>query len=271
MDAPVLQDLKGVGQKLEETLGKLNIFSFEDLLFHFPFRFEDRTRITPIRLLKLKQLAVVDAEIVSSKILYGKRRSLSIGLSDESSMCFMRLFHFNKSQANQLANGRFIRVIGEPRMGSQGLELFHPEYRIYGDAPPPLDKTLTPVYHSCEGLSSKRISQLIDQALNLLDKHNQNSLLRNHFFDEKLNKEGKKRISLNNILQTIHRPQSWNDASLLSEGRHPFQKALALEELVAHSISAQNKKNIANDTGKSPFVFQFNKKLHDKLISPINL
>ncbi len=260
--APVLQDLKGVGQKLEETLARLNINSFEDLLFHFPFRFEDRTRITPIRQLRLKQLAVVDAEIISSNLLYGKRRSLSIGLRDDSGVCFMRLFHFNKSQANQLANARFIRVIGEPRLGSQGLEFYHPEYRIYSDVEnaPPLESNLTPVYPSCEGLSSKRISVLIEQALKTLDKFPQYSLLPNVFF------KSKEQVSLNQMLRTIHRPQSWDAASLLSEGMHPFQKQLALEELVAHSLSAQTKK-LPNNNQALPL--QFDKKLHENFVKQL--
>jgi ATP-dependent DNA helicase RecG len=249
--APVLQDLKGLGKKLEETLTKLNIHCFEDLLFHFPFRYEDRTRITPISRLRLKQLVVVDAEIISSKLLYGKRRSLSIGIRDASSVCFIRLFHFNKSQAKQLAEGSFIRIIGEPRLGSQGLEFYHPEYRLFKDTPPPLEKNLTPVYASCEGLSSNRISQLILQALQLLEKFPQKSLLPQQFNEP---------VKINTLLETIHKPSSWDDASLLSEGRHPFQKQLALEELVAHSLSAQTRH--ALETNPDAFSLNFDKSLH---------
>lgn len=257
---PVLQDLKGVGEKLQLTLSKVNIHSFEDLLFHFPFRFEDRTRLTPIRQLKLKQLAVVDAQVLSAKVLFGKRRSLSVALQDDSGMCYMRLFHFSKSQSKQLENGTRIRVIGEPRLGSQGLEFYHPEYRLYKDTPPPLETNLTPVYPSCEGLTSQRISQLIEQALTYLEKHPQYSLLPNVFFN------AKEQVSLNQMLRTIHRPQSWDAASLLSEGQHPFQKQLALEELVAHSLSAQFKKS---NQAHAALSFNFDTALQQQFINKL--
>lgn len=258
---PVLQDLKGVGQKLQLTLSKINIHSFEDLLFHFPFRFEDKTRLTPIRQLKIKQLAVVDAEVLSAKVLFGKRRSLSVALQDDSGLCYMRLFHFSKNQSTQLAQGTRIRVIGEPRLGSQGLEFYHPEYRLYKDTPPPLETNLSPVYPSCEDLTSQRISQLIEQALTYLEQHPQYSLLPNVFFS------AKQQVSLNQMLRTIHKPQSWNAASLLSEGQHPFQKQLALEELVAHSLSAQAKKSKQE---QSTLAFDFDTALQQQFINKLS-
>lgn len=266
---PALQDLKGLGKKLEETLSKLNIHSFEDLLFHFPFRYEDRTRVTPIARLRLTQLAVVDAEIISSKILYGKRRSLSVGIRDGSGVCYIRLFHFNKSQAKQLADGSFIRVIGEPRQGSQGLEFYHPEYRVYRDETPALEKNLTPVYASSEGITSKRISVLLDQALILLAKHPQRSLLAQ--FENIETKHLPQNFSgnISEILATIHKPESWDDAGLLSEGRHPFQKLLALEELTAHSISAQTRRCKEVDQGQTPKL-EFDLKLHQRFLNNLD-
>ncbi len=257
---PQLGELKGVGVKLQETLAKLNIHCFEDLLFHFPFRFEDRTRLTPIARLKLRQLAVVDAEIISANISFGKRRSLSVSIRDQSGVCYLRFFHFNKSQLQQFSEGKKIRAIGEARLGAHGVELYHPEYRIYQEAPPALEAHLTPVYRSCEGLSSKRIALLIEQALNLLDKHPQYSLLPNTFFTQH------EAVSLNQILRTIHKPKNWDDASLLSEARHPFQKQLALEELVAHSLSAHNKKkNTISPT--QPIVFD--ETLHQQFLASL--
>jgi len=260
---PKLQDLKGLGSKLEEILTKLNIHSFEDLIFHFPFRYEDRTRITSIARLRIRQLAVVDAEIISSKILFGKRRSLSVGVRDQSGLCFIRLFHFNKSQEKQFSSGNFIRIIGEPRMGSQGLEFYHPEYRIFKDTPPPLEKNLTPVYASCEGITSKRIAQLIQQALIFLERHPQKSLLKK-IFSSKFHDIPE---NINELLGTIHQPVSWDDASLLSEGMHPFQKQLALEELVAHSLSAQTRSSL--EVISDAHALMFNKALHTKFTSSL--
>lgn len=53
-----LTDLKGVGPKLAEQLQKLHIASLSDLYFHLPFRYEDRSRITPIGGLQPQRPAV---------------------------------------------------------------------------------------------------------------------------------------------------------------------------------------------------------------------
>ncbi len=256
-----LQNLKGVGKKLEETLAKLNVHSLDDLMFHFPFRYEDRTRLTPIGRLKLKQLAVVDAEIISSKLMYGKRRSLSIGIRDQSGVCYIRLFHFSKSQAKQLADGVLIRVIGEPRRGSQGLEFYHPEYRLFKEDPPPLEQNLTPVYPICEGITSKRITQLVEQGLTLLQNHPQESLLAK--VDPKAPPQ-----ALNELLYTIHKPENWDDASLLCDGNHPYQKQLALEELTAHSLSAQTRRQL--EEHKKAWKVTFNPNLHQSFLNNLS-
>jgi len=264
----VLQDLNGLGKKLEEKLNQLNIYCFEDLLFYFPFRYEDRTRITPIARLKKNKLAVVDAEIISVKVLFGKRRSLSIGLRDTSGVCHIRLFHFNKNQTKQFSEGHFIRIIGEVSRGSQGLEFYHPEYSLYTDQSPPLEKNLTPVYASCEGISSKRIAQLVEQALVLLQDYPQYSLLStlpdSAYFSELPSLDN----NINDFLSTIHRPTSWDEASLLDEGKHPYQKYLALEELVAHSLSAQTRRN-DNVIGQQSWNLDFNATLQQEFIQTL--
>lgn len=265
--APRLQDLKGIGAKLEENLKKLNIHSFEDLIFHFPFRYEDRTRVTPIARLRLKQLSVVDAEVVNAKIMFGKRRSLSVALRDSSGICFMRLFHFSQSQSKQFVEGAHIRLIGEPRLGAQGLEFYHPEYRLYKGEAPPLEQNLSPVYNSCEGISSTRLSQLIKQALQLLHKNPQQSLFHSldlKSFQKQLEPNKQPEINFEKIIKTVHQPENWDEASLLSEGRHPYQKLLALEELVAHSLSAKNRKSQTPENQSPPI--QVHAALHQRFL-----
>ena len=79
-----LTDLKGVGPKLAEQLGKLNIFNLTDLAFHLPFRYEDRSKITPIAGLQPMRPAVIQGEVRGSSIVFGKRRSLLVKLQDQS-------------------------------------------------------------------------------------------------------------------------------------------------------------------------------------------
>jgi len=63
--------LKGVGPKLSERLIALGISSVEELLFHFPLRYQDRTRVTPIAGLKEGLDAVVQAEVRMASVVPG--------------------------------------------------------------------------------------------------------------------------------------------------------------------------------------------------------
>src|SRR5690554_8089212 len=78
-----LTDIKGVGPKFAEQLQKLQIFTLADLYFHLPFRYEDRSRITPIGSLRAMNTAVIQGEVKSANIIFGKRRSLLVKLRSE--------------------------------------------------------------------------------------------------------------------------------------------------------------------------------------------
>ena len=59
-----LTTLKGVGPSLERKFKQLGIHNLKDLLFHLPFRYEDRTKIIPINSLKLGDRVQVSGEII---------------------------------------------------------------------------------------------------------------------------------------------------------------------------------------------------------------
>lgn len=90
-DIPVTQ-LKGVGNALAEKLAKLGITSLQDLLFHLPHRYEDRTRIVPMGSLRIGDVAVVEGEVMKADLVMGRRRSLQVTLRDNSGFLVMRFF-----------------------------------------------------------------------------------------------------------------------------------------------------------------------------------
>ena len=100
-DIPVTQ-LKGVGNALAEKLARLGISSLQDLLFHLPHRYEDRTRVVPMGSLRIGDVAVVEGEVMKADLVMGRRRSLQVTLKDHSGFLAMRFFHFNAAQKNQL-------------------------------------------------------------------------------------------------------------------------------------------------------------------------
>jgi ATP-dependent DNA helicase RecG len=227
VELPV-SNLKGVGPKMAEKLQNLGIEQVQDLLFHLPLRYQDRTRITPIDSLQAGHDAVIEGEVLAADIVFGRRRSLVCRLQDASGTITLRLFHFNAQQKNQLSPGTRLRCFGEARYGSSGIELIHPEYQRINDRSPELPATLTPIYPTTEGLHQASWRKLIQQALLMMQSLPPVELLPPQ--------QGIGVPSLASALDYLHNPPSDADLAQLVEGMHPAQQRLALEELVAHNL-----------------------------------
>ena len=152
-DAIPLTTLSGVGAAIAEKLGRLGIFNLQDLLFHFPMRYEDRTRITPIADLRPEHYATIEGFVQTCDVQFGKRPILTVSLSDSSSKITLRFFNFNAAMRNSFQVGARVKAFGEIKRGRFMAEIHHPEYQIVRDgAPLPLEETLTPIYPTTEGL-----------------------------------------------------------------------------------------------------------------------
>jgi len=165
-DRPITS-LRGVGPSLKGTLARLGIFRTTDLLLHLPIRYQDRTRLVPLRELAADRECLVRGEVVSSRINYGRRRSWLVTIHDGSGYLGLRFFHFSSHQQQSLQTGMHVQAFGEIRFGPSGLEMAHPEYRVYGNDPPQLEAGLAPVYPSTRGLSQNRLRTLTAQLAGL--------------------------------------------------------------------------------------------------------
>ncbi|HET7221966.1 MAG TPA: ATP-dependent DNA helicase RecG, partial [Rhodanobacteraceae bacterium] len=127
--------LPGVGPALAATLGKLGIERVQDLWFHLPLRYEDRTRIAPIRDLAAGESAQVEGVVEAVETGFRYRPQLRVAISDASRETLMlRFFHFRRQQMQQFAPGVRLRCFGAIRHGQHGLEMVHPQYRVlHGD------------------------------------------------------------------------------------------------------------------------------------------
>ena len=228
--------LKGVGPALEKKLEKLHIFSIQDLLFHLPYRYQDRTHISPIASLRGNDHAVIEGDIIKQEVKRSKRISLLLTLSDGSATLTLRFFHFLPAQKLQLVPGVRLRCFGEVRLTGLGKEMMHPEYqRITQDEILAVDEHLTPLYPSVNGISQKQWRNLSEQALSLV-KNNA------HFHDYlQENQDINTRYpSIQEAIINIHRPPPDADTALLMQGLHPWQQRLAFEELLAHRLCMRN-------------------------------
>ena len=224
--------LRGVGPQLSGKLQKLGLHSIQDLLFHLPLRYIDRTKITAIGGIQPLTEVVIEGEIKASDVVFGRRRSLVCRIQDHSGTITLRFFHFNQAQQQSLQAGTKLRCFGEVRRGKAGLEMYHPEYQHLNQSKPQaLAETLTPIYPATEGVTQQRIRDLCGQALQRLDSHQLTDWLPADLGNQTLS------YSLVDALRLLHNPPPGTALNLLAEGEHPAQQRLAAEELIAHHLS----------------------------------
>src|SRR5690554_2607990 len=134
LDQIAVTALKGVGVQLAGKLARIGIYSLQDLLFHLPLRYMDRTRVMPIGALQPNLNVVIEGEVRACDVVMGRRRSLMCRLQDDTGTLSLRFYHFSNAQKQRLTAGTRLRVFGETRRGSAGLEIYHPEYDLLDDA-----------------------------------------------------------------------------------------------------------------------------------------
>jgi ATP-dependent DNA helicase RecG len=219
-----------VGPKLAEKLAALGIHEVEDLLFHLPMRYQDRTRVTPIGTCREGQEVLIDGEVQLADVAMGRRRSLVVRLRDGSGGITCRFFHFSAAQKRGLSPGTRLRCFGQVRRGSAGPELYHPEYRVVGDTPVPVEAAMTPVYPGTAGISQQQWRKLCGQAIAEIARHPPRELLPDNAAHH---------FSLSEALRFLHAPPPDTPVETLQQNTHPAQLRLALEELVAHHLTLQ--------------------------------
>ncbi|OBX06976.1 ATP-dependent DNA helicase RecG [Gallibacterium salpingitidis] len=227
--------LSGVGAAMSERLSRLGISSVQDLLFHFPLRYEDRTHITPLKDLRPDSYVTIEGLVQTCEVQFSRRPMLIVSLSDGSSKVMLRFFNFNAAMKNSFTTGARVKAFGEVKRGRFMAEIHHPEYRIIRhNEPLEMEENLTPIYPSTEGLKQASWRKLTDQALALLTKKTVQELLPVTF-----NPSG---YDLKTAIQFLHRPPAGTMASVLEKGEHPAQLRLAFEELLAHNLAMQQSK-----------------------------
>ncbi|NVJ61605.1 MAG: ATP-dependent DNA helicase RecG [Gammaproteobacteria bacterium] len=227
-----IAELKGVGPAVREKLSKLGIETYQDLLFHLPFRYEDRTRIMPTASISAGQSAQILVKVEHAEIAFGRRRSLVCRASDNTGSVDLRFFYFSKAQKDKLTKGQWILCFGDVSRGSGRATMIHPEIKYVNDpSRPPLDNCLTPVYPVTDGVKQHSLRKLLQQVLQRLPKTN---------LEELLPDTVKQTLGVDDLkasLQFIHNPPPGTDLVDLIGGEHPAKRRLIVEELIAFNLS----------------------------------
>ena len=245
IDGKPVTALRGVGSGLAERLRALGVETTQDLLFLLPLRYEDRTRVVALGEVSAGRRAVVEGEVLLTEVAFRGRRQMLSRIADGSGFLTLRFFHFTAGQREALARGVRIRCFGEVRRGPAGLEMVHPEYRrADAAAAAGADEHLTPIYPGTEGLTQGRLRQLVGAALDQTAARDLTDWLPAALL------EGSHLPGLREALQYVHRPPADAPVEELIDRRHPAQRRLAFEELLAHQLALKLlRRRIQQDPG----------------------
>ena len=223
--------ISGLGKKTSDRLNQLGIHTLERLVFHLPKRYQDKTTITPLSEVSVNDEVLIECSIDQIEVVPSRQKQLLCYLSDDQNQrILLRFFHFSQYQKQALIRGETIQCFGEIKIGRQGLEMHHPEYRnISKNQTPLLESTLTPIYPLCSGISQNKMKKWVNQSLEVLKM----SLLDDHF--EKLTYNSMP--SLKESLFLLHHPNKNENLNQIEAFKHISQQRLIIEELATHQLS----------------------------------
>jgi ATP-dependent DNA helicase RecG len=222
-----VHQLQGVGNAAASLLEKLNIFNTDDLLFHLPRDYEDRSTIIPMNQLSVGRSYLLEGIVKGVDFPPGKRKSMAVLLDDDFGKVTLRFYHIYKGITDRCKLGNRLRIFGEVRVGARGLEMYHPELQVITEDTPLPQTQLTAIYPATEGLTQPKIRDYIQQALAQYSD----------YLPELLPAKFSNGYALKQALEYIHHPPVNANMLQLAQGSHPAQQRLIFEELVAHQIS----------------------------------
>ncbi|MDR2333242.1 MAG: ATP-dependent DNA helicase RecG [Burkholderiaceae bacterium] len=219
----------------QKAMHKLGLIRDIDLALHLPHRYEDETRITPIRNARDGESVQIEGTVVASEIQMRPRRQLVVRLDDGTGECELRFFSFYPSHQKTLAVGQRIRARGDVKGGFWGRQMLHPVFR---KAEGELPAALTPVYPSVAQLPQAYLRRAVAGALRRVDL--------TETLGEALDRppvalRGGKGFeplwSLRDALFFLHHPTPDVALVTLEDHTHPAWQRLKAEELLAQQIS----------------------------------
>ncbi len=222
----LVSTVKGVGEKLSQNLMKLGIQTVEDLLFHFPIGYQDRTSLKKIAELLPDQEFVIQGFVEKVSQTFVPRKMLLVKVRDKTGHIYLRFFYYFPGLRNVFKEGSEIQVSGTSRLGRYGLETIHPEYEpVQGDFLP----QILPKYRLTKGLSHQKMRKIIQSSIDLIK--NKNVEISDYMPFNELK-------PLNEAIINLHLPNpESNIDDFLIGGSSDFRKRVALEEMIANKVS----------------------------------
>ncbi len=212
---------------LKKKLARLGLYRQEDLLLHFPLRYEDETHVVAVADLRIGAAQQIQGHVLSVDIQTRPRRQLVVSVADATGELTLRFFSFYPPLQALLSVGNEVRAFGDYRYGFHGGEMVHPRCQLVSTNPS-LPTGLTPVYPTTAGLTNGALRKLIAKALAV------------HSLSDSLPSEIRARHRLTTFqdaVKLLHEPSPEVPQSLLDNRRHPAWERIKFDEILAQQLS----------------------------------
>jgi len=233
--------LRGVGPERAAALAERGVTTVADLLSNLPFRYEDRTRFTPIAEAVPGQVHTILAEVqkTGSTVRFSRARApvFHCTVSDRSGSLHLRFFHGGYLEGRLTPNQKIVlhgKVEIDPFRPARA-EMVNPAFELVGnsDGPSP-DSTevgrIIPIYESMGGLSSRMLRRIVQQALLSFEPNVPDPLpeaiRKRHGFPPR-----------RDALISAHFPRKGESIELLNSFRSPAQVRLIFEEFFYYQLA----------------------------------
>ncbi len=219
--------IKGVGEKMGASFLKLGIKSVEDLLFHFPTDYQDRTKLSRIADLEPDQEFVIRGTVEKVSQTFVPRKMLIIRVADSTGHIYLRFFYYFPGLRNLFKEGSVMEIAGIARLGRYGLETIHPDYELCTNLE--FTPKILPKYRLTRGITHQKLRKVLANAIEMVNRGKIE--LKDYFPQNNLE-------DLSNSILRIHAPHPNDEINdYLVGGKSPHRKRIGLEEVVANKIS----------------------------------
>jgi ATP-dependent DNA helicase RecG len=240
-----LRFLKGIGPKRAEQLAAFGLQTVEDLLYHLPFRYEDRRHVKNINQAIIGQEETFIGALTGIQKKYNPRRRsqlLSGRLSDQSGAIALVWYRAPSYLVNVLIPGQRLAVHGKVEAGMGGLrQIVHPEFEILeGDDSCNVQKIL-PVYEHPATVPLSLMRKWLAEAITAY-----RGKLASHLPLSTIQRE--KLIDPTEALVQLHQPSSQASVSALNSFSSPAHRSIIFDELfyLQLGLGIRKKKNLAS-------------------------
>ncbi len=164
-----VQFVKGVGPAKAKLLANLGAISVEDLFYLFPRRYEDRSQLTPMAMLKAGEYQTAAGQVikVGKPNFYSKTKAFEIVVGDKTGHLFCKWF--NQPYLDKFfKEGQEVVLYGRVEVFKNRLQMLVPDFELISAEDRSLNMgRIVPVYPLTKGITQRYLRRLMDTCLNL--------------------------------------------------------------------------------------------------------